>query len=90
MADIALRPPQSTPVGAITATALIAAIVILTTILIALNWSAVLSRARDCKAEHGAFSSGFSSGFDTDRRACPHPQSDAMPLGMPSRSLFTR
>ena len=74
-------PPPSKAIGTITAAALLAA-VFLFTVLISLNWSAVLSRARECEVQHGAFSSGFSASFDIDRKVCPS-QSDAMPMGMP-------
>jgi hypothetical protein len=86
MADITLPPitrrPQSKAASTITAAALLAALLMLITILISLNWSAVLSRARDCNIKRGAFSSGFNGGFDVDRRACSL-QSDAMPMGVP-------
>jgi len=85
MADIAFPLPKSIRIPAgrlIAASGMIAAIVLLFHILISINWSAVLSKTEDCAIHRGAFSRGFSNGFEISRRECPTP-SNAMPLGMP-------
>ena len=82
MVDITLpRPrPISAPKRVLTAVMLFAVALVLFTILQAVNLS--LSKVETCKTERGAFSLGFSVGFDVKRRDCRSQQSDPMPLGI--------
>ena len=71
--------PRLRPRQIVTAVGLVAAAILLFSILASINWSAVLSKAKQCENQRGAFSSGFSAAFDTDRERCPR-QSNALPL----------
>jgi hypothetical protein len=44
--------------------------------LIALNWSAVLTKTEDRCESSGGFSSGFSPGYETNRCECKTPSLD--------------
>ncbi len=83
MVDATLTPGRWRTGPRITPVLLKRAAGLLLAFLIALGWSAVMTKtARECKEAPGAFSSGFNRGFDTARRECPS-QSDLLPLGIP-------
>jgi len=84
MADIVLPRPRtvSAPSGyLVTGVAMIGLLLLLFYILVSINWSAVLSKTERCEVR-GAFSDGFSKGFDLRRRTCL-TKSDPFPLGIP-------
>jgi uncharacterized membrane protein YphA (DoxX/SURF4 family) len=85
MADIGFPLPK--PIGVlpgrlVTASALLAVLMLLFYVLAAINWSAVLSKTDRCRAQAGAFDNGFSNGFLVQRRDCSS-QRNALPLGIP-------
>jgi hypothetical protein len=84
MADIALPRPKTVSASSghlVTGVAMVGLLMLLFYILASINWSAALSKAERCEVR-GAFSNGFSKGFNLRRRACP-AESNPFPLGIP-------